>query len=131
MGSRLVRYVKACSLRAISVVARYGVLAALPLLIQCGGQIDSGDPNGSGSDESQRATGGCVEGQCAPANCGDGVVQAGEECDDGNEIGSDECSNHCKWARCGDGILHIGESCDHGEKNGSEDSCTSECRLAL
>ena len=29
--------------------------------------------------------------------CGDGVVTAGEQCDDGNQVDSDDCSNDCKF----------------------------------
>ena len=35
--------------------------------------------------------------------CGDGVVGAGEACDDGNEVNEDACTNRCEAARCGDG----------------------------
>jgi cysteine-rich repeat protein len=89
----------------------------------------NGRVNGSANDA---ANGSASAGapSVAPGRCGDGVLQAGEECDDGNEIGSDECSNRCEWARCGDGILHIGESCDHGERNGSElDECSLACTM--
>uniref|UniRef100_S4RJP7 Collagen IV NC1 domain-containing protein n=1 Tax=Petromyzon marinus TaxID=7757 RepID=S4RJP7_PETMA len=46
--------------------------------------------------------------------CGDGTVQEvnGEECDDGNEVGSDACVD-CKRAFCGDGHRWDGlEECD-------------------
>lgn len=29
--------------------------------------------------------------------CGDGIVQAGEQCDDGNQIDDDACSNNCTY----------------------------------
>lgn len=41
-----------------------------------------------------------------PGGCGDGIVQAGEECDDGNSDNGDTCLNDCTEARCGDGILN-------------------------
>ncbi|KAF4077751.1 hypothetical protein AMELA_G00211560 [Ameiurus melas] len=46
--------------------------------------------------------------------CGDGEVQMmnGEECDDGNQVVTDECVG-CKKAYCGDGYRHDGaEECD-------------------
>jgi cysteine-rich repeat protein len=47
--------------------------------------------------------------------CGDGVVQAGEECDDGNQIDTDTCLSTCQSATCGDGKLQEGvEQCDDG-----------------
>lgn len=33
----------------------------------------------------------------APAQCGDGVIGSGEDCDDGNTNNSDGCSSSCKW----------------------------------
>ncbi len=39
----------------------------------------------------------CIAGKCViKAYCGDGIVQAGEECDDGNNIDGDGCSAVCK-----------------------------------
>jgi cysteine-rich repeat protein len=40
-------------------------------------------------------------GQCGPgcvlgAYCGDGIVQAGEDCDDGNLIDGDACPSSCR-----------------------------------
>lgn len=36
-----------------------------------------------------------------PSSCGDGTVGAGEECDDGNNVGSDGCSAACKIESAG------------------------------
>lgn len=44
--------------------------------------------------------------------CGDGVLQPGEECDDGNHDMGDDCID-CHRAYCGDGYRHQGvEDCD-------------------
>ncbi|XP_023571515.1 acetylcholinesterase collagenic tail peptide isoform X1 [Octodon degus] len=44
--------------------------------------------------------------------CGDGVLQPGEECDDGNYDAGDDCIS-CHRAYCGDGHRHAGvEDCD-------------------
>jgi fibro-slime domain-containing protein len=55
--------------------------------------------------------------RCSPV-CGDGVLSAGEECDDGlNEGGYGECSVGCVMGPyCGDGIQQpeFGETCDVG-----------------
>ncbi|KAM8980183.1 acetylcholinesterase collagenic tail peptide isoform 2-T2 [Sarcophilus harrisii] len=46
------------------------------------------------------------------SSCGDGVLQPGEECDDGNNIVADDCIR-CHRAYCGDGYRHEGvEDCD-------------------
>uniref|UniRef100_A0A6I8PRL6 Collagen like tail subunit of asymmetric acetylcholinesterase n=1 Tax=Ornithorhynchus anatinus TaxID=9258 RepID=A0A6I8PRL6_ORNAN len=46
------------------------------------------------------------------STCGDGIIQAGEECDDGNSIVADDCIR-CHRAYCGDGFRHEGvEECD-------------------
>ncbi len=57
-------------------------------------------------------------------NCGDGVVDTGEECDDGNTNSGDTCTNQCKTNVCGDGYLELDtEQCDEGANNGA--GCTS------
>src|SRR3989344_4526434 len=33
---------------------------------------------------------------CIPEFCGDGILNAGEQCDDGNNVNGDGCSNSCK-----------------------------------
>ncbi|MEM3373655.1 MAG: DUF4215 domain-containing protein [Candidatus Woesearchaeota archaeon] len=69
------------------------------------------EPNGEETDficTNNQFMGYLNEGKCrttaefdlyACTYCGDGIVQegAGEECDDGNDIDDDECSNSCKF----------------------------------
>lgn len=70
---------------------------------------------------------------CVPppvAACGNGAVESGEQCDDGNPIDTDFCTNTCRIATCGDGIASIStnEVCDDG--NGiNTDACTNSCRV--
>ncbi|MBI5504854.1 MAG: DUF4215 domain-containing protein [Deltaproteobacteria bacterium] len=55
------------------------------------------------------------------------IVGPGEQCDDGNLIDTDDCTNACQDARCGDGRVHDGaEQCDDGNNN-SGDGCTTAC----
>ncbi|EYF02576.1 RCC1 domain-containing protein [Chondromyces apiculatus] len=60
--------------------------------------------------------------------CGDGVISAGEACDDGNTIDCDGCRANCSAAEtgCGDGFLCGAESCDDGNTSGG-DGCSSTC----
>jgi cysteine-rich repeat protein len=60
-----------------------------------------------------------------PAGCGNGVVDPGEECDDGNDNDHDECTSLCLFPRCGDGFVWSGmEDCD---PPGSVRRCTTDC----
>ncbi len=96
----------------------------------------------------------CVSGECSAANlgfcatedtcvsvggiwdgvkcgsCGNGIVDAGEQCDDGNTNELDLCTSSCVAPGCGDGILQAGEQCDDGNKAG-EDGCSAICQAEL
>jgi len=64
---------------------------------------------------------------CAPLVCGNGCVQGGEECDDGNLDNTDACTDVCLLNVCGDGFLHLGvEQCDDGNLVDG-DGCDSNC----
>ncbi|MCH7530010.1 DUF4215 domain-containing protein, partial [Patescibacteria group bacterium] len=64
--------------------------------------------------------------------CGNGFLEIGEECDDGNNDETDLCANECTITYCGDGVVQspdgfgILEECDDGNtENG--DGCSSQC----
>ena len=88
----------------------------------------------------------------APPHCGDGTVDADEECDDGGTAGGDGCSSTCKnegmattmrcqhnsdchfhfhchphSGTCGDGTVGAGEECDDGN-TASGDGCSLICK---
>ena len=85
----------------------------------CAASADSGDADSS------------AEGTTAPPTvCGDGILDEGEACDDGNQIDEDECTNHCAFAVCGDGIVGPGEQCDDGNLDDT-DGCTNACNNAV
>jgi cysteine-rich repeat protein len=69
--------------------------------------------------------------------CGDGHVDAGEQCDDGNTTNGDGCSASCTTetpppphACCGDGHLDAGEQCDDGNTTNG-DGCSATCTIEL
>jgi len=64
----------------------------------------------------------------AVATCGDGVLDPGEGCDDGNTTGGDGCSAVCQPEVCGNGVLDPGETCDDGN-TADGDGCPSTCQL--
>jgi cysteine-rich repeat protein len=67
--------------------------------------------------------------QSAPV-CGDGIVDTGEQCDDGNTNNSDDCRNDCTVPVCGDGIVDTGEQCDDGNIV-SGDDCEDDCTVTV
>jgi cysteine-rich repeat protein len=57
----------------------------------------------------------------------DGIVEAGEECDDGNSVACDTCSNSCKFVVCGNDRLDGPcEECDDGN-TADCDGCRGDC----
>jgi hypothetical protein len=68
--------------------------------------------------------------------CGDGNIDEGEECDDGdaNDDGGvwGVCREDCTLIGCGDGILDLNtdEECDDGNDN-DEDECKNDCTLPV
>jgi len=62
--------------------------------------------------------------------CGDGVVDGGEECDDGNPDNTDDCPDTCAAARCGDAFVQVGvDECDDGNPVNA-DACSLLCHLS-
>jgi cysteine-rich repeat protein len=59
--------------------------------------------------------------------CGDGVLDANEVCDDGNQVNGDGCDLNCTATACGNGVVSPGEDCDDGNTVGG-DACPSTCR---
>jgi fibro-slime domain-containing protein len=76
-------------------------------------------------------------------NCGDGIIERNESCDDGNTDSGDGCSRICQvesnWicteqgkpcenlAKCGNGILTSDETCDDGNTDDG-DGCSKDCK---
>ena len=86
--------------------------------------------------------------RCSPVECGDGLPEGIEECDDGNTDAGDGCSptcsveigfvcgagtagggpDTCEPTECGDGIVEGNEPCDDGNVE-IGDGCTPFCQL--
>jgi len=64
----------------------------------------------------------------AVAKCGDGYVDPGEACDDGNGVDGDGCDRGCVPSACGNGIRAGDEECDDGNTTDG-DGCSSTCKL--
>ncbi len=79
-----------------------------------------------------------------PPQCGNGKIETGEGCDDGNASGGDGCSSICVvetgWKcnaqntpcvakQCGDGVLAGTEQCDDGFVDTAH-GCTPSCTIA-
>jgi cysteine-rich repeat protein len=74
--------------------------------------------------------------------CGNGVINIGESCDDGNIEDEDGCSSNCQvesgWVcqgrpstcvvSCANGVINLSEECDDGNALGG-DGCSSTCQV--
>ncbi|MEE2788918.1 MAG: DUF4215 domain-containing protein [Myxococcota bacterium] len=110
------------------------VFAVSLFMAACGSDEESTmDANGDAGG-STGMTGGASD---IPSTCGDGEVQVGEACDDGNDVDTDGCLKTCQKARCGDGLIRTDiadgepgyEACDDGNDN-DNDGCRNNCRIA-
>jgi fibro-slime domain-containing protein len=103
------------------------------------GADDAGAAHDAAADASPEA------GTTDKTGCGDGALQAGEACDDGNSAPGDGCSADCHSVErdfvcpapgvacvssvvCGDGRIAGRESCDDGNTRDA-DGCDSHCKL--
>ncbi len=117
-------------------------MLALALFFTFLGAISCGGSGGGGEGSPDGGTG---DGSMTLPGCGDGLVQRGEQCDDGNVAGEDGCSADCLTIEpgyscvdpgmpcvtpqvCGNGILEIGEQCDDRNLR-SSDGCSAACAL--
>jgi len=67
--------------------------------------------------------------------CGNGIVEEGEQCDDGDDDDHDACGNDCTLCPatepgCGNGVVEPGEECDDGNTNDS-DGCSNTCHIYI
>ncbi|MFO0759737.1 MAG: hypothetical protein U0359_24835 [Byssovorax sp.] len=97
----------------------------LAMMAMAGSACGGGTSGTGGGGTTSTTTGG-------DPKCGDGVVQAGEECDNGIEnADTAACTSACKNAACGDGLVEADvEECDLGDKNDDKGTCTTKCKSA-
>ncbi len=81
----------------------------------------------------------CATGKCMPDGCsadclskevcGNGIVDLGEVCDDGNTVSGDSCESDCQSGTgCGNGIIDPNEECDDGNQVDTDD-CHNNCKV--
>lgn len=61
-----------------------------------------------------------------PGYCGDGIIQASEECDDGagnSDTDPDACRTSCRLPACGDEVVDTGEECEPPGWAGCDGQC--------
>lgn len=89
---------------------------------QGAGELEDCDEGMDNSD-----TGDCTL-ACKSATCGDELVwKDHEDCDDGNTVETDGCTNDCTTI-CGDGLVIGVEECEDGNK-ADDDGCSASCKL--
>ena len=82
----------------------------------CDGMTD-----GASCRAANGGAGTCQGGVCLTGLCGNGHIDVGEACDDGNQVSGDGCRGDClKIEVCGDGQLDQGEACDDGNHNAAD-----------
>jgi cysteine-rich repeat protein len=111
-------------------------------LVACGDDTSSTTGTTAGQTTSSSGSGGQGgTGGSAPA-CGDGALDEGEVCDDGNTAGADGCSPACGVEEgfecagepsacdgiCGDGLVVGSEMCDDGNA-AIDDGCGDACAI--
>jgi cysteine-rich repeat protein len=72
-----------------------------------------------------------VDSSVTAARCGNGMLDLGEICDDGNTLPNDGCSDDClSDETCGNGVLDVnkGETCDDANSVGG-DGCGANCQI--
>jgi cysteine-rich repeat protein len=87
------------------------------------GDATTEDPDTGSTADPETTTG-------VPKDCGNGIVEGDEICDDGNEDNTDECTVYCQQPHCGDGLPAPNEACDDGNPD-DDDECLSTCQVAF
>ena len=69
-------------------------------------------------------------GDVSSSECGNGILESGEDCDEGTETAS--CNADCTLAACGDGIFNsLAEQCEFDVNCGAGEVCNTSCLCDL
>jgi cysteine-rich repeat protein len=98
-----------------------GEAATAPCNSSCTGKVPYCGDGVCEPDEENTIS--CPDDGCVAA-CGNGAVEAGETCDDGNGENTDACLDTCQPATCGDGFVQDGVEATN------TDACVSMCKAA-
>jgi cysteine-rich repeat protein len=103
----------------------------------CGDSVVNADREDCDNGVNNGTAGNACSATCQTVACGNGILDPGEQCDDGNTSNADDClssggnaATRCKLARCGDGLLQSVdnvEDCDNGVNNGPGNACSTDC----
>jgi len=115
-------------------ILRIRALLGAPLLLSVTGcfnpeppreSADTGTSTGIPADDTAQTDGASETGDPV-AECGNGIVEGDEACDEGEE--SATCNADCRAALCGDGYVNqaAGEICDDGNDD-PDDGCNTMC----
>jgi cysteine-rich repeat protein len=147
LSSRLVLAVLlfACSkqegIRVLDASGGPGPDIAPPTFPDAGNDVSSAPDVGKDVSSAPDARADADAGDVVVQLCGNGILDPGEGCDDGNTLSDDGCSPHCQLEGgpdcpyqgcvatqiCGNGILTASEICDDGNSVGG-DGCSADCQ---
>lgn len=96
--------------------------------VETDGVAGTGDGDDVGSDTTDTTDTTDSGDTGSESECGNGILEPGEECDDANDDNNDNCLNSCEEATCGDGYQGPGEGCDDGNTI-DDDACSNDCSL--
>ena len=118
---------------------RFSLLLPALLVFGCTDDAPSTDEVGETAGETETTVGDTettgetgttdeTEGETeAGPDCGDAVVDEGEECDEGDaNADTGNCKSDCTAQACGDGFVGPAEGCDDGNTDGG-DGCSASC----
>ncbi len=148
------------SLALLILGASWMVACGAPDLDGTGTSGGDGDVTGTGDSGIQVTSGSStgdiddIVNQEPTANCGDGIRQSDEACDDGTPEGGDGCGANCRfiedgwicpvtqndegddvgepcrpYAKCGDGVVVFPEQCD--DANSDTPGCSESCKIEI